>query len=94
MCFGALALVAPEAGEAGGGAELPEVGTLPPRYGERLMIALLGCGVIIHGQQQRSTQPMHFGLGPTLLCGLNYVGSLGEAFEPFVRLRGHSVNLR
>ena len=47
----------------------------------------------MHGQQQGSAQPMHFGLGPPLLCGLNYVGGLGEAFKPFVRLLRHSVNL-
>ena len=47
----------------------------------------------MHGQQQGSAQPMHFGLGPPLLCGLNYVGGLGEAFKPFVRLLHHSVNL-
>jgi hypothetical protein len=87
-------LIAPKAGEAGGGAQFPEFGTLLLRHRQCQAKAILRCGALIHGHQQRSPQPMHFGLGPTLLCGLNYVGGFGKAFEPFVRLRRHSVNLR
>jgi hypothetical protein len=41
VCFGALALVAPEAGEVGGGANLPEFRALPMRDGDRPLEAFL-----------------------------------------------------
>ena len=44
------ALVAPEAGETGGGTEFEQFGALPSRNGERLVIALLRRGLIAGGE--------------------------------------------
>ena len=55
---GALALITPEAGQAGGGTWFPEFGTLPARHSERFTIALLGFGELVKGQQKCSAQPM------------------------------------
>jgi len=44
MGFGALALITPEAGEAGGSTKLKSFRILSVRYGKTLPIILLGCG--------------------------------------------------
>src|SRR5215467_3749590 len=51
--LGAFALVAPEPGEAGGGAQLPKFGVLPLRHSECLVVAVLRCGGLLDGQQER-----------------------------------------
>ena len=66
--FVALALVTPEPRKVKGHTQLPEFGALPLRYCQRLEEAVLRCSVLMHRQQQRPPQPMHFSLGPTLLC--------------------------
>ena len=45
--FGALALITPEAGEAGGSTKLKSFRILSVRYGKTLLIILLGCGFSI-----------------------------------------------
>ena len=53
---GALALVAPEAGEAGGGAQFKQLCPLSLRNRDRLVITLLGCSSIAGGIQQIAPQ--------------------------------------
>jgi hypothetical protein len=45
---GALAMVAPEAGKAGGGAEFPKLGTLKLGNSECPVEAVLSCGLLTH----------------------------------------------
>jgi len=56
--FGALALIAPQAGEAGGGAQLPDFRTLPLRDLHGLIIVSLSRRLVIGGIQQIPSQPM------------------------------------
>ena len=50
MGFGALALIAPEAGEIEGRTQFPEFGALPACYCERLAIARFRGATLIGGQ--------------------------------------------
>jgi hypothetical protein len=51
--FAALALVTPEAGEARGGAQLPEFGTLLLRNCQREAKAILRCGALMWSSSPR-----------------------------------------
>src|SRR5215470_20167171 len=63
MGFGALALITPEAGEAGGSTKLKSFRILSVRYGKTLPIILLGCGFVAYSSQQTTsaadTTPPH-----------------------------------
>jgi hypothetical protein len=89
-----LALIAPEAGEIQGRTHLPKSSALRTRHIEPLKKAFFRCSGLAHGQQQRSSQPMHFRLSPALSCHLDHLDSLIEMFEGFVRLACNPVNFR
>src|SRR6516164_452699 len=91
--FAAPTLVAPQAGEAGAGAQLEKLCTLPLRYRERLVVTLLGRHLISHGIQQIASYPMQLGLAVPFLGRLDYPRNLGEALQSFVRLSELSVGL-
>src|ERR1700730_4062263 len=59
--FGTIALIAPEAGKGGGGAELDCFCPLSFRNYKRLAIAVLGGGWIVSRKQQIASQPMQLG---------------------------------
>jgi hypothetical protein len=56
MCFRALALVAPEAGEAGRGTQLKGFGAPVPCDGDRLTILLLCRDIITRAIEHVATQ--------------------------------------
>jgi hypothetical protein len=60
--FGALALVAPEAGEAGGGAELPHFGALVPSHREGDLKTAFGRGLIADDEKHLTAQSAQLGL--------------------------------
>ena len=76
MGFYALALVLPQAGEAGGGAQFEKLCALSVRNGHRLMITLLGGGSIARGVQQIASQPVQLGLVTPLIRSFDDLPSL------------------
>src|SRR5215467_6848445 len=81
--FGALALVAPEAGEAGGDTEFPQLGALAPSDRERGAITLFCCGPIAKGEQQPAAHTVQLGLIFAAFRSFNNVDRLGEMLEPY-----------
>jgi putative tryptophan/tyrosine transport system substrate-binding protein len=69
--FGALALITPEACEAGGGAQLPEFRALPTRNGNCLVKTGLSTGEISDCDEQLAPGAMHVTFGPALLSYLD-----------------------
>src|SRR5215472_998534 len=82
MGLGALTLIAPKAGKAGGSPQLKELCSLSLRNGERVAKAVLRRIVLIHGKQERAPQPMHFSLDPAFLCRLGQLDGFGNPIEP------------
>jgi len=78
---GALALIMPEASEAGGGTQLEKLCALALGNGECLMITLLGRGLIAGGEQQIASYAMQVGLIAPLIGGRNDLRSLGEVIR-------------
>src|SRR5258708_511468 len=83
--FVALASVAPESGEAGGGAQLPEVRALPPRNGDRLVKTLFRRLKITDTDEQFAANTMHVSLGPAFLVCLNLERSIVELLKPLTQ---------
>jgi hypothetical protein len=93
MGFGALALVAPQAGEAGGSRELKRFRPLPFRDRERLMIAQLGGNFISGGVQQLASQPVQLGLVIALVNRLDKLRGLGKAVQALFQLTNLGIGL-
>ena len=92
--FRALALVAPEPGEAGRCPQLEELCALPLGNGDGLTIVPLGPGSIAGGIQQIARHPMQqLSFNDPLVGGLDDPRSLGEAVLCFSRLPEHGVGL-
>jgi len=81
MGFGALALITPEAGEAGGSTKLKSFRILSVRYGKTLPIILLGCGFFAYSSQQTTSPPIQLRLIPPLLTLSNDLLSFGQAIQ-------------
>jgi hypothetical protein len=91
--FGALALVAPQAGEAGGGVQLKNLCALPLGDGNGSLIVFLRSGLIACGAQQVAVDSLHLRFGKSLLGGVDDAGGLREAKEALIRLAGPGSRL-
>jgi hypothetical protein len=80
--FGALTLIAPESGKAGGGAKLEKLCALPLRNDERLMVALFGRGSIAGGAQEIASYPMQLCLVAPLIGGFMICAASATQFRP------------
>jgi hypothetical protein len=89
--FGLFPLIAPEAGEIGGGKEFWSFGALPLRNRERWTITLLGRHSIACGVQQIASRPVQTGFVSPLFNGFNDLLSFGEAIQALRRLPQLSV---
>jgi hypothetical protein len=89
--FRALALVAPEPGEAGGVPQLEQPCTLPLGNSDGLTIALLGSELVAGGIQKITPHPQQLSFKNPLLIGLDNPCSLGKAPAFFVGLIELSV---
>src|SRR5262249_5663324 len=91
--FGALALVAPQPGEAARRTQLPELRALLLRDRDRLAIAGLGRRGIVHRQQHLSGMAKRLGLKPSYFFFLRQPARLGEVGERRVPLAGHPAGV-
>src|SRR5262249_55076550 len=94
VSFGALALIAPQSGEAHCGAQFPELGALQLRNRHRLMVAGLGTGAVAHRPQHVPSQPNRLGLIPSFLCLLGQAPRLDKVVERGLPLPGHPASVR
>ena len=93
--FGAPALLAPETGQAPGGAQLPQPRLLSARHGERPVKGLLGLGLAagVPSEQQLGPCAVQLGLVRTLARALDLLLGLAQQGQPLVDLAGFAASL-
>jgi hypothetical protein len=92
---GALALLGPETGEAGRGAQLKRLRTLLVRYLYCPMEAALSLGAVRRrlSEQQLAFEPVEVGFPPTLAALVGEVQGLGNGALPRLSAPGPSTDL-
>ena len=93
MSFGALALIAPQAGEARRSAQPKRPRTLALRHSERSMIVLFRSGLVASRIHYIAPNSMQLGLTGPLLGRLDELRSLDEAFLPLLQMTDLGVSL-
>lgn len=93
MSFSALALVAPQAGEAGRGAQPKCLRALTLRHGERAMIVLLRSSLVASRIHHIASKSMQLDFTAPLLRRLDKLRSLDEAILPLLQMPGLGVSL-
>ena len=93
VSFRALALVAPQAGEAGRSAQLKGLRALALRHSERSMIILLRSGMVASRIHQIASKSMQLGLTGPLVGRLDELRSLDEAILPLLQMPDLGVSL-
>src|SRR5258707_9326240 len=93
VSFRALALVAPQAGEAGRSAQPKRLGALALRHSERLMIILLRSGLVASRIHHIASKSMQLDLTGPLVGRLDELRSLNEALLPLLQLPDLGVSI-
>src|SRR5207249_1101056 len=94
VSFRALALVAPQAGEAGRSAQPKRLRALALRHSERSMIILLRSGLVASRIHQIASKSMQLDLTGPLVGRLDELRSLDEAILPLLQMPDLGVSLR
>ena len=94
MSFRALALVAPQAREAGRSAQPKRLRALALRHSDRSMIILLRSGLVASRIHQIASKSMQLDLTGPLVGRLDELRSLVEAILPFLQMPDLGVSLR